>query len=315
MHLINPFTRPQTLDRAFEDKMSRLLNDGKINSYYRYRSTLRAIQSYAGRDIRLSDVSSGWLADCTLQWESRGLSSTTIRIYMNALKCIWHELERKSLVRPSRNPFAGYKAPPPSRRRMALNRDDVGRIAGWKGNSTVEMYRDLWLFSYLCNGINFRDLLFLKYKNIRDGEVVFERSKTKGKMKEALLIHASLTPMMEDIIARIGNKRVSPETYIFRYAREGMNPMEISSMVRKVIYLCNRSLKTIADDLGIEHFTTYSARHSFATILNKRGVDITFISESLGHNSLETTKTYLAGFDKDERRKISSFLTDFCNKE
>lgn len=145
----------------------------------------------------------------------------------------------------------------------------------------------------MCNGINFRDLLFLKYKNIRDGEVVFERSKTKGNMKEALLIHASLTPMMEDIIARIGNKRVSPETYIFRYAREGMTPMEISSMVRKVI----------------------SARHSFATILNKRGVDITFISESLGHNSLETTKTYLAGFDKDERRKISSFLTDFCNKE
>lgn len=315
MLMINPFTRPRMLDRAFEVKMTRLLSEGKINSYYRYRSTLHAIQSFAGSEIRVTDVDSCWLKRCSRQWETRGLSSTTIRIYMCALKSIWHDLERQGQVRRARNPFADYTVPPPVRRRMALSRDAVRKIAEWKGNATVEMYRDLWLFSYMCNGINFRDLLFLKYKNIVDGEIVFERSKTKGKMKETHLIHAAVSDRMKDIIERIGNKRITSDTYIFKYAREGMTPMEISSMVRKTIYLCNRSLRTIADELGIEHFTTYSARHSFATILNKSGVDISFISESLGHNSLETTKVYLAGFDREERRKISSFLTDFCNKE
>ena len=295
--------------------MNRLLNDGKINSYYRYRSTLHAIQSFAGVSIRVGSIDSRWLADCTRCWEEKGLSPTTIHIYMCSLKCIWHDLQRNGQVRTANNPFAEYRVPPPARRRMALSRDDVGRIASWHGDKAVEIYRDLWLFSYMCNGINFRDLLFLKYRNICDGEIVFERAKTKGKMKESRLIHATLNEKMLEIIQRIGNESTSPDIYIFRYARDGMTPMQKSSMVRKVIYLCNRSLRTIADDLGIGYFTTYSARHSFATILNKSGVDITFISESLGHNSLETTKVYLAGFDKDERRKFSSFLTDFCNKE
>ena len=39
--------------------------------------------------------------------------------------------------------------------------------------------KDFWMFSYFCNGINFRDLAKLKYKNI-DGEMLrFIREKTK----------------------------------------------------------------------------------------------------------------------------------------
>lgn len=313
--MTNPFINNRVLDRVFETRMSILLTDGNINSYYRYRSTLHAIQSFAGHEIRVGKVDSRWLQECAGQWESKGLSPTTIRIYMATLKSIFNDLERKGMLKHSRNPFSMYQAPPPVRRRMALSREDIMRIAAWKGSAIVENYRDLWLFSYLCNGINFRDMLFLKYRNIVDGEIVFERAKTKGKMKNAHQIHATLSDRMKEIIDRVGNKNASPDTYIFGYAREGMTPMQSTLMVRRVIGLCNRSLRTISDQLGIAHFTTYSARHSFATILNKNGVDINFISESLGHNSLETTKIYLAGYDKEERRRLTSYLTDICDME
>lgn len=313
--MTNPFINNRVLDRVFETKMNSLLTDGKINSYYRYRSTLHAIQSFDGPGIRIGTVDSQWLKECAREWGTKGLSQTTIRIYMTTLKSVFNELERKGYLRHSRNPFSLYKVPPPARRRMALSRDDVMKIADWKGSAIVEKYRDLWLFSYLCNGINFRDMLFLKYNNIVDDEIVFERAKTKGKMKDAHLIHATLSDRMKEIIDRIGNDYTSPDTYIFKYARDGMSPMQTSLMVRRVIGLCNRNLKTIADQLGMTHFTTYSARHSFATILNKNGVDINFISESLGHNSLETTKIYLAGYDKEERRRLTSYLTDICDME
>lgn len=45
--------------------------------------------------------------------------------------------------------------------------------------------------------------------------------------------------------------------------------------------------------------TTYYARRSFVTILKNSGVSTEFISEALGHNSLSTTKSYLAGFEHD----------------
>ena len=67
----------------------------------------------------------------------------------------------------------------------------------------------------------------------------------------------------------------------------------------------------IADDLAIPHFTTYSARHSFATVLRRQGIDIQYISESLGHASLKMTENYLAGFNKEERMRNSRLLIDF----
>ena len=57
-------------------------------------------------------------------------------------------------------------------------------------------------------------------------------------------------------------------------------------------------MKQIAHDAGIkEHFTTYSIRHSWATIAKHMGISTAIISEGLGHSSLKTTEIYLKRFD------------------
>lgn len=59
----------------------------------------------------------------------------------------------------------------------------------------------------------------------------------------------------------------------------------------------NSRLKIIAEDAGIEeHFTTYTIRHSWATIAKFMGISTEVISEGLGHNSLKTTQIYLKSF-------------------
>ena len=98
------------------------------------------------------------------------------------------------------------------------------------------------------------------------------------------------------------------EKFIFRHAKGKEKPLEVSLLVRKVISSCNAALKTLAADLGIPPFSTYAARHSFATVLKKSGTDISFISESLGHTSIAMTENYLAGYDKEERRKYAENL-------
>lgn len=85
-------------------------------------------------------------------------------------------------------------------------------------------------------------------------------------------------------------------------------------IVAKVVRNCNRVLKRIAVEIGIEPLTTYSARHSFATVLKRKGANIAYISESLGHSNPSVTECYLAEFEKEERIRNARLLTDFSTE-
>ena len=62
----------------------------------------------------------------------------------------------------------------------------------------------------------------------------------------------------------------------------------------------NERLRIIAADAGIDgQFTTYSIRHSWATIAKYMGISTEIISEGLGHKSLKTTQIYLKSFQNE----------------
>jgi integrase len=43
-------------------------------------------------------------------------------------------------------------------------------------------------------------------------------------------------------------------------------------------------------------------------------VPIEMISEQLGHTSIKTTQIYLGSFEKDQKHKITKYLTSFKDK-
>lgn len=295
-----------TVNEAIEIKMKALMAQGKINSYYRYRSTLHGIERFGGMNISFKSVTDRWLEKCEAFWINEGKNNTTINIYMKTLQSVFNIAMEDEAIRPSDYPFGKnrYRIPPSSSRKMALTKKQIETIRYWKGDHEIEYWRDLWLFSYLCNGINFRDMIFLKYKNMHDGEIWYIRSKTAHSQKQAKVIHATVTPLMREIMVRSGNgDDGDAENFIFRIAKGNEKPLEISNIVRKAIASCNAAMKILAADCGIPAFSTYAARHSFATVLMKCGTDISFISESLGHTSISMTENYLAGYDKEERRR------------
>ncbi len=76
--------------------------------------------------------------------------------------------------------------------------------------------------------------------------------------------------------------------------RKGDSPVEYASALR----LENDCLKRISVLIGLDKpLTTYTARHSWASIALAKGVSIELISQGLGHENVRTTMIYLKSFD------------------
>ena len=72
----------------------------------------------------------------------------------------------------------------------------------------------------------------------------------------------------------------------------------------------NKYIQRIAKKLDIpHHVTTYSARHSFATVLKRSGANIAMISDLLGHSDLKVTQNYLDSFENEQIQAQTDVLT------
>lgn len=302
------------VNSVFLKKMEELQANGQANTYLSYKGTLHKIEQFAGKQISFQEITINWLNRCEHFWLSTGSSYSSMSFYFRNLKCIINMARKDGIIKESQYPFGKgkYEVPSGSGRKLALTLEQIKRLVTYTdGTKLTEMYRDLWFFSYLCNGINYRDMLFLQYSNIINGEICFIRAKTARNTKHSKIIHAVITPEMQSIIDKWGNSNTSPDNYIFPFAKGTEGPFEKVKLIREVITECNQVLKKIAYETEIPRITTYAARHSFATVLKRSGVNIAYISESLGHSNLSITENYLASFEADERRKNSELLTKF----
>jgi integrase/recombinase XerD len=72
-----------------------------------------------------------------------------------------------------------------------------------------------------------KDIIHLKYKNIKGEFHVFERAKTEltTRGSEPIVISCFINQDMRDIIERWGNKDNNPDNYIFPILMLGLSPI------------------------------------------------------------------------------------------
>ncbi len=301
-----------TLNVAFQAKVDSLKEEDRIGSMFYYRGVLKIVEQFGGSKISFESVTVDWLKRYE-KFLLKEHNRTTVGMHMRAIRAIINEARKAGIIKESQYPFGKgrYEIQTGEGRKIALTLQQVGKVIRYSdGNETTERYRDLWFFSYLCNGINMADLVKLKYSNIQDGEICFVRQKTERTTKSIKEIRATINPEIEAIIKRWGNEP-KPDNYIFPYLTGKETELQRKLITNDLTKRINKRLSIIGESLGFGKITTYVARHSYATVLKRSGANIAYISESLGHNDLKTTENYLASFEKEERQKNASLLTDF----
>ena len=302
-----------TLNIAFEGKIAEMKAQERIGNMMAYRVVMKGIERFAGSRVPLSSVSVDWIRRYEKFLLKEGKSRTTVGIHMRHIRAILNDMKRCGKILEAQYPFGRgrYEIQAGEGRKLALTLEQIGQIANYEdGTEATAKYRDYWLFLYLCNGINVADFVKLRYRDIVNGEICFVRQKTERTTKTRKEIRVVVTERMQAIINRWGNPS-RPDSFIFPILDGQEDAMRRKCKTMYFTRAINKRMKEVGEQLGIGNISTYTARHSFATVLKRAGANIAYISESLGHQDLKTTENYLASFEREERQKNAELLTKF----
>ncbi|MEO7044582.1 MAG: tyrosine-type recombinase/integrase, partial [Ferruginibacter sp.] len=207
-----------------------------------------------------------------------------------------------------------YQIPTSRNLKKALTQDELKLVFYYKSsNEKLTIGKAYWLFCYLANGMNVKDMIFLRWKNIQGEYLIFERSKTENSTRNnPKPITVFITEDLMEIIKTHGNINRLPQDFIFPLMQTGLNSLEQFNLLNNVRRLINEAMAQIAIELKIEKkITTIVTRHSFSTQLKRSGVSTEYIQEALGHSNIKTTENYLDSFGKEIKREYAGRLTSF----
>jgi len=241
------------------------------------------------------------------------VSVSSITVYLRYIKAVWNFAAAKGWVDQKNNPFAGVKLPSSVKKKRALDKEHLRMIKDYPTSDPLTQRAiDFFFISYYSNGINFKDLLHLKFSNINDGCIEFIRSKTQNSVsRNQQVIQVAIEPSLQELLDKWANKDSNNSKYIFPFIDDTMSEDRRKRVVDQFIQNTNKRLDIIGKDLGLPmKLTTYVARHSFASRIALSYSNPFIVKELLGHASVHQSETYISTLDTSVSRMAAKLVAD-----
>ena len=232
-------------------------------------------ENHPGKTIvKFKELTPELLEKYEVYMRSRGNENGGMAFKMRQIRAIFNKAINRKIISQDIYPFKYYnvsklKAKPNKR---ALTVEDFKKLKDvnlLQFPHLMEAY-NYFMFSFYTRGMNFVDMMYLKKSDIVNDRLYYTRAKTKGRFNIEIVDKA------QEIIDFYKDKTKNT-SYVFPILlSDDMTPKQIEYRKHKVLSRYNRKLGEIAKIAGVEsHVTSYVARHSFATILKKKGTSTT----------------------------------------
>lgn len=303
----NP-TKRKTVGELFIERIQELKDAKRLGYAESHETVYHSLLHFNGHlDIYFSEIDKEWLQKYEAWLRNIGNKENTIGIRFRTLRAVYNIAMEKQFVKPECYPFRSYKVSKlhQDTAKRALTKNDVLEIINYQAQSKKCRYRqltvDLFAFSYFMGGINFKDIAFLKEDNIIDNRLSYIRRKTKQLIT---------LPLQAQAIEIINKYKSTNNPYLFPIlSNQPLTESQQRNRIRQVAKSINRNLKAIGEELNLPiDLTTYVARHSFATVLKRSGVNTSIICEAMGHSSEKVTQIYLDSFENTQVDEAMSNL-------
>lgn len=292
----------------------------KYPAVHTYTCTLHSFMEFSGGGDVMPTVrevfNSGRLKEYEEWLLRRRLSLNSISTYMRTLRAVYNRLILPGTPEHDPKLFEGVYTRVTSQTKRALTEQQVGKLmyADFEAlPAELKQALAYFLLMFLFRGMPFIDLAHLRKRDVMGNKIVYRRHKTGKQMtlqipKEAL----SLIKEYKD--------KDADSIYLFPILNAGLKDVwKLYQCYQHALCRFNQSLGRLCRILlpGVK-VSSYTARHTWATLAFYMGMPLGIISQSLGHSSIRVTETYLKPFenaqvDNANRKLISSVRK--CKRE
>ncbi|WP_310591112.1 tyrosine-type recombinase/integrase [Bacteroides intestinalis] len=162
---------------------------------------------------------------------------------------------------------------------------------------------DYFRLMFLCRGMPFIDLAHLRKRDLQGRYLVYLRHKTRCPMR------VELCPEALRLLRKYGKENPDSPYLLPILDADTSGGWGLYKDYQDALRLFNRDLARAMEFLlpGVR-VSSYTARHTWATLAYHMGLPLGVISQSLGHASIRVTETYLKPFENERLDKANKQL-------
>ena len=293
-----------------------LRRDRKPPAVHIYTCTLRSFIRFSdngeeGCSMPMQEVfTPGRLKEYEQWMLLRKLTQNTISTYMRTLRAVYNRWMPPGTAEHNPRLFDDVYTGVVSQTKRALTARQMEQLleADLSGLSPQQQaVLAYFLLMFLLRGMPFIDLAHLRKRDMQDGRITYSRHKTDKPItvripREALVLIAkyadrhSASPYLFPIL----DARIRDSWQSYRNYQDALRHFN-----RKLGQVMSRLLPGV-------RVSSYTARHTFATMMLTLGADLYTVSKLLGHTSVKMTQVYakIVNKKKDDAVNLTNGLFD-----
>lgn len=281
--------------------IEQLKRDRKFPAAHGYLCALHSFQRFSGgRDVPLpmNEVFTHERLKAYEEWllVQQRLELNTVSGYMRSLRAVYNRWLPPGTAGHDPKMFDNVYTKVVSRTKRALGKDQMERLMEADSSHLSHEQQAVlayFLLMFMLRGMPFIDLAHLRKSNIRNGELIYHRHKTRKQLSMEIPPYA----------LRLIEQYCTPDSdYLFPILRKDLHGgWEEYQCYQEALRRYNRLLKQVVMRFlpGVR-VSSYTARHTWATLAYHMGIPVGAISQSLGHSSIRVTEVYLKPFENKQ---------------
>lgn len=291
----------------YEREVKNLQQIGKVASYRKYKSMLGKVMEYQkGRKLFFEDIDVTWLKNYEIYLKTHySNSQNTVHSNLKVIRKLFNDAIREDLVSKDLYPFDRFKLVWEKKKSNEhLEEQEVKKLIELdiERGSSLDLVRNMFVFSCYAGGLRVSDLLLLKWSNYDGSNINFTCRKTGENQS------IKLPKLCQDILMRYGQSTAcESDQRIFPWfvGGEDVDSSTFYNQLSSATARYNAQLKKLANKARLKDrpISSHWARRTFTCMALAKGLNLDIVSKILGHDGQTVTLESYARYSQSNLHK------------